>query len=122
MGEYNEDFRVVNGVLHVGLSGKFPNELLRSGANLFQPLIDACSQYGCKAALVDARDLQVDFDTMALLQAGEDAASLTHVGLRVAMVAREDMVDRFFADVAYNRGGVIGVFTDVDAARDWLER
>ena len=122
MDGYNEEFRFEDGVLHVRLSGKFPNEPLDKGKNLFQPLIDACSTHNCKKALVDARDLQVDFGTMAMFQAGKDAAFLTRVGLRVALLAREDMLDPFFDNVVSNRGGDIGVFTDMDTARDWLQR
>ena len=121
MNEYVEEFQVVNDVLHVRLSGRFPNEILRKGLNAFQPLIDACSEHGCRKALVDARDLQIDFDTMELFNIGEDATFLTRLGLRVALLAREDMLDRFFENVVYNRGGVVGIFTDVDSANDWLE-
>jgi hypothetical protein len=99
MTGYKEDFRFEDGVLHVRLSGKFPNERLGRGENLFQPLIDACSTHNCKKALIDARDSQVDFDTVALFQAGEDAAFLTRVGLRIALLAREDMLDPFFDNV-----------------------
>ena len=119
---YNEDFRIEDGVLHVRLSGKFPNEMLGKGMNLFQPLIDACSMYNCEKALVDARELHVDFGTMALFQAGNDASSLSRVGLRVALLAREDMRDPFFDNVVFNRGGDVGVFTDRDAAHKWLQR
>jgi hypothetical protein len=119
---YNEDFRVEDGVLHVRLSGKFPNKLLNKGQNLFQPLIDACLAHNLKKALIDARDLHVDFGTAALFQAGEDAAFLARIGLRIALVAREDMRDPFFDNVVVNRGGNAGVFTDMDSARDWLQR
>ena len=122
MKGYKEDFRLEGGVLHVHLSGTFPNELLRSGGNLFQPLIDECLTHNCKNALIDARDLQVDFSTMAIFQAGEDAAALTGVGLRIAIVAREDMLDPFFENVAFNRGGYLGVFTDMDTALTWLQK
>ena len=118
---YNVDFRFEDGVLLVHLSGKFPNEMLNEGKNLFLPLVDACLAQKCKQALVDARDLQVDFDTMALFQAGKDAAFLTRVGLRIALLAREDMIDPVFKDVASNRGAEIGVFTDIDTARAWLQ-
>jgi len=102
--EYNEDFRFEDGVLTVRLSGKFPEELLHAGMNLFQPLLEACTTYHCKMAIVDARDLEIDFNTMAMFQAGEDAASMARGGLRIA-----------------NRGGQIGIFTDIDAARAWLQ-
>jgi len=32
------------------------------------------------------------------------------------------MIDPFFADDAFNRGGHIGIFTDIDNARYWLQR
>lgn len=121
MKGYYEDFRIENGVLHVCLSGKFPNELLNSKENLFQPLIDACKAHNCAKALIDARNLQVDFGTMAMFRSGEDAAFLSRIGLRIALLAREDAIDPFFEDVVTNRGGDVGIFTDIKAASDWLE-
>jgi len=120
MNGYGQEFRIENDVLHVRLSGKLPNDLLDKEENLFQPLIEACSFQKCKKALIDARDLKVDFDTMAMFRAGVDAAFLSRIGLRVALLAREDMIDPFFNNVAQNRCAVIGVFTDMDSARDWL--
>ena len=119
--EYHEDFRIEDGILCVRLTGKFPNKLLKSKENLFQPLIDACKAHKCSRALIDARNLQVDFGTMAMFRAGEDAAFLNRVGLRVALLAREDAIDPFFEDVVTNRGGSVGIFTDLKAASDWLE-
>ncbi len=52
---------------------------------------------------------------------GRDAAFLAHLGLHVALVARKNMIDPFFYDVSFNRGGSIGVFTDMDAALAWLK-
>ena len=121
MNVYSEDFRFENGVLYVRLSGEFPIEMLRETKNLFQPLIDACSTYKCKKALIDATDLEVDLSTMGLFRAGEDAVSLTLLGLRIAIVAREDMLDGFFEDVATNRGGDIRVFINMDDALAWLQ-
>lgn len=121
MNDYKEDFRVEHGVLFVRLSGIFPNELLRGEENLFQPLVTACLANNCKKALVDARGLQLDFGTMAMFRAGEDAAFLSRLGLRVALLAREDMLDPFFGNVAANRGGDLGIFTDMEAARHWIE-
>jgi len=109
-------------VLHVRLSGKFPNERLGKRENLFQPLVDACSTHNCKKALVDARDLQVDFGTIALFRAGNDAAFMSRIGLRVALLARKDMLDLFFDHVVSNRGGNVGIFTDMKRALDWLQR
>ena len=121
MNEYHENFEIKKDVLHVHLSGKFPDELLRSPENLFQPLIEACSEYGCKKVLIDARDLELHFKTIDLFRAGKDAASLASLGIRIAFLTRETMIDPFFDDVAYNRGGQICVFTSIDSAQDWLQ-
>lgn len=120
MNDYNQEFHLEDSLLLVRLSGTFPKALLLSEQNLFQPLIDESLKQKSKLALIDARDLQVRFSTMEIFHAGEDAAVLSRHGLRVAIVAREDIIDPFFEDVAFNRGGNIGVFTDMDAARNWL--
>jgi hypothetical protein len=122
MKMYNEDFRLEDGIMYVRLTGTFPNELFRNKENLFQPLINACSAYKCKRALIDARDLHVDFDTTQLFQSGRDAALLTRDDLRVAIVAREDMRDGFFEYVVRKYGGSMSVFTDMDTALNWLKR
>ena len=121
MSKYKEEFRFDNGVLYVRLSGKFPKELLHSKENLFQPLINACSSHNCKKVLVDARDVQIDFGTMAIFRAGEDVAFLSRKGLRIALLVTKEMIDPFFETVAMNRGGNPSIFTDMQAARDWIE-
>jgi hypothetical protein len=122
MGKYNEDFRFEDGALSVSLSGDFPNELLHKGTNLFQPLADACAAHRCQKALIDARGLHVDLGTLGLFRAAEDLASMTRMGLHIAILATEDMLDPFFEDVASNRGGIVGVFTKMDTALEWLEK
>ena len=119
---YTQEFRVEDNVMHVRLSGTFPNSRLALKENLFQPLIEACRKDNCPTAIVDARELQVDFDTTALFRAGVDAASLNRFGLCVALVARTDMIDPFFDDVAHNRGARVKVFTDVDSAKTWVNQ
>jgi len=122
MERYHQSFRVEKGVLHVRLSGEFPDELLHDLENLFRPLMDACARYDCKKALIDVRDLQVHFDTFALFRSGKDAAFLGSLGIRVALLAREDMLDPFFDNVAHNRSNQVSVFTDIDPALEWLQK
>jgi hypothetical protein len=121
MSEFYQDFQLDHGILHVRLSGTYPRDLLAQGTNAFQPLIDACAAQNCNKALVDARDLSVQFNTVELYQLGKQAAAMSHLGLRVALVAREDMRDRFFDDVVQNSGGKIGIFTSMDAALAWVQ-
>ena len=117
---YKQEFRVENRVMNVQLSGTFPNERLAMKENLFRPLLEACKKDNCPMAIVDARQLQVDFDTTALFRAGVDAASMNEFGLGVALVARKDMIDPFFDDVTHNRGARVKVFTDLESARAWV--
>jgi len=118
---YREDFRLEDGILYVRLSGKFPNDLLNEAPNLFQPLIDACSTYKCDKALIDATDLEVNLSTMEVFRAGDDTGSLARLHILVAILAREDMINYLFEVVAINRGANVRVFTNVDAARTWLQ-
>ncbi|MBN1433417.1 hypothetical protein JW921_01575 [Candidatus Fermentibacterales bacterium] len=120
MKGYEEGFRLEDGVLHVRLSGEYPMERLRGEQNVFQPVIDSCSSNDCRKVLVDARNLETDFDTMELFRAGADVASLARNGIRVALLAREEMLDPFFEDVAVNRGGNVAIFTDDAEALAWL--
>jgi hypothetical protein len=120
MSTYDVDFRLEGDVLHVRLSGEFPSERLDREGSLFQPLVDACVSHNSKKALIDARDLRIGIDALGVFRAGKDAAALTRVGLRVAILAREDMLDPLFDDVAFNRGGVVSIFMDMDTALEWL--
>ena len=70
--------------------------------------------------MVDARELQVDFDTAELFRAGLDAVSLNQFDLCVALVARPDMLSPFFDDVIHNRCARVCVFTDPESAASWL--
>ncbi|MBD3391161.1 MAG: hypothetical protein GF418_03805 [Chitinivibrionales bacterium] len=119
---YNENIRCEDGVVCVQLSGTFPREMIQSDKNLFTPLADACAAHDSTKALVDARDLRADLATTGLFQAGSDAAQLMRRGIRIALVARKEMLDPFFKKVSSNRGGDVGVFTDIDEARQWLSR
>ena len=107
-------------MVHARLSGTYPNERLVSRENLFKPLVDECKRQNCREAIVDARQLQVDFDTVALFRAGVDAAALHEFGLRVALIAREDMISSFFDDVTRNRAAQVQVFTNLESAQTWI--
>lgn len=106
--------------MHVRLTGTFPNDRLADPQNLFAPLVSACRSDDCALAIIDARELHVDFDTLALFRAGVDAAVTTREELCVAMVARPELLSPFFDDVIHNRGAHVHVFTDMEHARFWI--
>ena len=117
---YTLEFRVEQDVMHARVAGTYPTAHVHREGNRFQPLVEVCEQSGCQKAVIDARDLQVNFDTMALFRAGVDAASVTRQGLRIAIVAREEIIDSFFQDVVVNRGARVEVFTAMQDAVAWV--
>jgi hypothetical protein len=121
MEPYVEEYRVEDAVMHVRLSGTYPNARLASSENLFQPLIEACRRGNCRRVIVDARELQVNFNTAALFRAGVDAATLNEFNLCVALVARKDMISPFFDDVIRNRCARVEVFKELESARSWID-
>ena len=120
MDEYTQVFNAEEGVLHVRVAGTLPKALLQTEGNVFQPLIDASAEHNCRQAVIDARDLQVYLDTMSIFRAGVDAALASRLGLRLAFVAREDMLDSFFEVVVSNRGARVEVFTEMKDAMKWV--
>ncbi len=118
---YEENFSVDGDVLVVVLKGAFPKkEIFGSGENVFTQLGNACSQHCLCKVLVDARELEISMETMDLFRSGSDLAGIAEPGFRAAMVTRPELIDRFFEDVAANRGACVCVFTDVGEARAWL--
>ena len=122
MSDYKVDIKLEEGVLHVRLSGQFPYAKLEQPENAYQDFIGACAAHQCDRLLIDARELQARFSTAQLFRAGKDAVSLTLAGIGVAMVTRPELRDTFFDDVVVNRGGRVRVFTDMRAAREWIQQ
>jgi len=77
---------------------------------------------GVSRVLVDSRNSASGLSTMDRYQYGELIAEQLR-GFRAAFLLGEELTDRerFGETVAVNRGGDIRVFTDVAAARAWLE-
>ena len=113
-------FQFKDGIIHADLTGQFPVEVIKARENVFKPLADACAAHNCRKALVDATGLEVELGFTDMFKAAKDLASLMKHSIHVAFLAREDMLDPFFTDVARNRGSVMAVFTDADAAAEWL--
>jgi|SoiMethySBSTD1v2_1073268.scaffolds.fasta_scaffold1054464_2 hypothetical protein len=118
--EFTQHYRPEHGVMRVRVEGIFPKSFLERKGNIFQPLIEACEQANCRTALIDARNLKVDLDTLAVFRAGVDAASVSRHRLRLAFVARKENLDSFFEDVVINRGAGVEVFTEMEDAMKWV--
>ena len=73
------------------------------------------------AVLMDARGLRAQMDDLDRHELGVTAAQ-PRIAPPIAFVATEEFVDprRLGELAARNRGANIRVFTDIDAAREWL--
>lgn len=120
MKPYTREIRVEADLLHVTLGGDYPREHLDRPSNIFEPLVKACQDGACHGAVIDARELRVELDTLDLFRAGMDAAALSRYGFYVAFVVRPDMLDAFFHDVLQNRGALAGIFTEMNDAMAWI--
>lgn len=111
---------MVDNIMHVKLSGKFPVELLREDENAFQPLISECCKANIRKVIIDICNLDVKLSIMELFKTGEDASELKKFGLKVALLAKKETISYFFDNVTQNRGDQVRVFTDYDIAVKWL--
>ena len=105
--------------LHLTISGDFSPAGAKHAVDV---LADRCSQEQCYKVLFDCRSVLGEMP-------GPDRYELAQYGARVlgpriksAMLAREDQIspDRFFENVAVNRGLTLKVFSDLPAAIEWL--
>lgn len=89
-------------------------------------VIDAIHRRGLTHVLVDCRELQPNIDTIDIYRLPElYRERALDRAVRVAIVANpqsDKMPDfKFYETVSYNTGYQIRLFTDMDAARQWLK-
>lgn len=89
-------------------------------AVMIHDIMDTCRQSGCKNVLLTGARVKIDMSTLDLLQLGNEVANSR---LRIAVVEEHDASAEdtsFLENVAWNRGGLIRFFDNLDAARRWL--
>jgi hypothetical protein len=97
---------------------------LPSALEMYDAAYAMAAQEQLPAALIDARALNGDPPTtMDRFNMGLHVASNRAPGIRLAVVGEPGMVDpaRLGETVAVNRGAAMRVFTDLDAARAWID-
>jgi len=88
-------------------------------------IIDAVRRHGVTRVLVDDRDMQPEIGTVDIYRLPElfNARELNR-GVRAALVIRPESVKKadyeFLETVSHNSGYQIRLFTDLDAAQQWL--
>ncbi len=85
-------------------------------------VIEAAVAHGCTRIFCDERACTYALPTMDLFQMAQFITeSAPHVWRAAIVVADHQMDDaKFFETVSVNRGLTLRVFTDTEAAKDWL--
>jgi hypothetical protein len=84
-------------------------------------MIAQCLEADCTRVLLDCRSMGGRIEVVDRFEVAEYGATRLR-SVRVAVLGRADQIlpDRFFEKVAVNRGLKLKVFTDSEAAEDWL--
>lgn len=109
------------GYLQLTFSGPFSP----AGAkDSIDAMVSACAREGCPKVLFDCRPMTGDLTVSDRFETGTYVASKIPGQVKIAMLGREDQIsdDDFFETVARNRGVNIIVFSDSDAALEWLKK
>ena len=91
---------------------------------LIQIAAAECSKQKIKKLLVDLRESEGDLLVMEKFSLARKTKVARDLGLRVAVLDRSErrMSDRFFENVAVNRGVRIRFFEKEDESRSWLDQ
>ena len=107
--------------LYVHFSGEYKGVIPEKGQIL--SIEEACQQHHVARMVMDIRELVGEFETMTRYWLGTSFAdAFAGRPVRTAVVGNTKQVDTrpFFETVATNRGANVKVFTDFDAAVEWL--
>jgi len=107
--------------LQITFSGPFSPTAARDSVDT---MVTACAREGCSKVLFDCRPMTGDMSVSDRFETGTYGAAKIPVQIKIAMLGREDQIspDNFFETVARNRGVNVTVFSDIDAALEWLNK
>lgn len=119
--EYTSEFDRVTGICTVRVTGLYRRP--EDSDELKRFAVGFSSKTGCRLFLVDLTDTEVVGGTMPTFKAASPQGALGQAlrDLKAAFVRRElTPQDRFFEDVAVNRGFRLRAFEKLDEAAKWL--
>lgn len=105
-----------HGYMRVDVEGEYEFEVM---VDMIKKVHAQRTEKSIKRVLVVLTAMKGTAPTMDVYRFGEMAAEMTS-DARAAAVVNESQHDRFFDDVAFNRGANVGVFTDEEEALRWL--
>jgi len=116
----NYQFKVEPEMLQVITSGK--DETLEEVVNYSQAVITQAIEHQAKKILCDERKLEYSISVLETYKLAEMISREARHTARVAIVCQPKYMDsgKFFETVAANRGLIIAVTSDYEAAVQWL--
>ncbi|MCF8382013.1 MAG: hypothetical protein K9G39_00220 [Chlorobium sp.] len=98
------------------------DESLADVEDYAQGVIEACLQHGATLVLCDETALEYRLGTVDTYEAGKFLSAHAPKVARIAIVYNPAFIAdaQFFENVVVNRGLILGMFTDLESARNWL--
>ena len=112
-------YREAEGCLIVNVSGAWDADAARKRLEAVRKQAD---ERGLTRILLDTRGLLPPASETTRFMTGEHIARIFRPPLRVAALARPEMINRFVENTAWNRGAIFAVFSDEAEALEWLRR
>ena len=89
--------------------------------SFLQEFADACNRENLEKALIDMLALEDHVSIWDRYQIGEEYVRVVGPKIRVAVVARRNLIDLRTENVVVNRSGRIKMFYEMESALKWLE-
>ncbi len=103
--------------LHIVCTGHYH---LATCNALIQQVREECERTGCYHVLLDLRELLGPMPDFQRFQLGERAAKELPPQCRLGIICRPEEINRFFENVATNRGLKTFVGPDLEVVWEWL--
>jgi hypothetical protein len=88
---------------------------------LFDRVKEESEKFGCGKVKLDLIEVAGTIPVLDMLVLGEHCAHIWKQPFRIAILSPDGGLDKFFEDVAWNRGVRVAVVPNEAAASDWLK-
>lgn len=85
-----------------------------------QEAAEFCRQNGLKKVLADIRGIDQNISTLDRFELGIQIAKILGNQIKIAILARPEIIDRMGENAAVNRGGKAFVTDSMEKALEWL--
>ena len=94
---------------------------LKLAFSILREIADVCNRDHLEKALIDMLAFEGPISIWDRYQIGEEYIRVIGSKIKVAVVARRDLIDLTMENVVVNRGGRAKAFQEIEPALKWLE-